>query len=411
MNLAETFGHAVRALTAHALRSALSMLGMVFGVAAVIAMLAIGAGAQRQALEMIEMLGIRNVLVRARDFPDQELQEIRKKSPGLALRDVEAVAGGVPGVADVLARVVVEPYSVTSAEGRSNAAVAGVSHRHRHVFPVRLTAGRFLDLRDELEMAQVCVIGSGVHRDLFGHRHAIGQLLKVNDLWLEVVGVLAPRGQGGTGIQGVAVSSTDQEILIPVTTAQRKLDRPVLKSPLDEIVVYLEPDASPREVAGGVQQLLDQLHGGANDFEIVVPEALLEQSRRTQRLFAIVMGCIAGISLLVGGIGIMNIMLASVLERTREIGLRRAVGARRADIRGQFVIEASSISLAGGAAGVLLGIVLARVVAAAADWPTVVTGISVVLSVGVSITVGLASGIYPALRAAELDPIEALRYE
>ena len=160
-----------------------------------------------------------------------------------------------------------------------------------------------------------------------------------------------------------------------------------------------------------VRTLLDRLHAGAEDFELVVPELLLEQSRKTQRLFSIVMGCIAGISLLVGGIGIMNIMLATVLERTREIGLRRAVGATRREIRDQFVVEASAISVVGGLAGVVMGIAIARVVAASAGWPTVVTAFSVVLSFGVSIAVGLAAGIYPAVRAASLDPIEALRYE
>jgi putative ABC transport system permease protein len=156
---------------------------------------------------------------------------------------------------------------------------------------------------------------------------------------------------------------------------------------------------------------VDRLHGGEKDYEIIVPEALLEQSRKTQRIFSIVMGSIAGISLLVGGIGIMNIMLASVLERTREIGVRRALGARKIDIKVQFVIEAFAISLAGGFVGIVIGVVLARIVAAYAGWPTVVTIGSLLLSTGVSIAVGLVSGIYPAVRAAELNPIEALRYE
>jgi putative ABC transport system permease protein len=160
-----------------------------------------------------------------------------------------------------------------------------------------------------------------------------------------------------------------------------------------------------------VRSLLERLHGGVDDYELVVPEALLEQSRRTQRLFNIVMGCIAGISLLVGGIGIMNIMLATVLERTREIGVRRAVGARREDIRRQFIIESFSISALGGVSGIVVGVAIARIVAAYAGWPTVVTLTSIALSTGVSVAVGLASGLYPAVRAAALDPIEALRYE
>ncbi len=238
----------------------------------------------------------------------------------------------------------------------------------------------------------------------------MGRDVKINDLWFEVVGVAAAGG-GGDTFQGVAIGSPAREIYLPVTTALRELDREVTKSPLDEIVVRLRPGASASASAMVVRSLLERLHAGVDDYELVVPELLLEQSRRTQRLFSIVMGCIAGISLLVGGIGIMNIMLAAVLERTREIGVRRAVGATRRDIPAQFVIEASAIAVVGGLAGVVMGVVIARVIAASAGWPTVVTAFSVMLSLGVSMAVGLAAGIYPALRAASLDPIEALRHE
>jgi putative ABC transport system permease protein len=222
--------------------------------------------------------------------------------------------------------------------------------------------------------------------------------------------VLAPSGQGQS-FEGVPMGSADTEIYLPVSTAERKFEHPPLDSPLDEIVIRLEEGQSGREAASVVSGLLSRLHAGADDYEIVVPEALLEQSRRTQRLFNVVMGCIAGISLLVGGIGIMNIMLATVLERTREIGVRRAVGARRSDIRFQFVVESFAISLIGGLAGVVAGIAIARGVAVYAGWQTIVTLGSILISTGVAMAVGLASGIYPATRAAGLDPIEALRYE
>src|SRR5205085_3175126 len=222
---------------------------------------------------------------------------------------------------------------------------------------------------------------------------------------------LAAEGPSGAGEQSSAVGSTAEEIWIPVSTAMRKFDRDPLDSPLDELMVTVKPNVSTSDTAELMKPLLDRLHGGADDYEIVIPEALLEQSRQTQRIFNIVMGSIAGISLLVGGIGIMNIMLASVLERTREIGVRRAIGATRSDIRSQFVIESFAISVIGGVCGIVIGIVLARLVAAYAGWPTVITIGSLVLSTGVSVAVGLVSGIYPATRAAELDPIEALRYE
>ncbi len=407
---AEAFRTARENLAAHRLRSALTMLGMIFGVGAVIAMLSIGSGAERQAMEMIDRLGLRNVLVRAKDLKQDEASEIRKKSPGVSWRDAQAILEAVPGVDLVAPRVAIEPYKILASGAKTEAKVHGVSHRQAEFANLVVAEGRFLDPADEEEHGQVCVIGPGVRRDLFGFGPALGRDLKVNDVWLEVVGVLADSG-AGSSFQGVTVGSTAHEIYLPVTTAIRKFDRDPLKSPLDEIVVRLSSGGSASGSAAVVRSLLDRLHGGAADYEIVVPEALLEQSRRTQRLFNIVMGCIAGISLLVGGIGIMNIMLASVLERTREIGLRRAVGARRVDIRAQFIVESFSISLAGGFAGIALGLVIARVVAAYAGWPTVVTASSVALSTGVSVAVGLVFGIYPAVRAADLDPIEALRYE
>ncbi len=410
MSPGDAFRNALANLAAHKLRSALTMLGMIFGVGAVIAMLSIGEGAERQALAMIDRLGVRNLLVQDVEKRDEELEEIREISLGVSMRDVAAIHDAVPGVQLLAPRVDIQPYTVLADGRKSESTVHGVSEHHAQLTNLEVVEGRFLDARDVLTHAQVCVIGEGVRRDLFGYGPALGRDLKVNDLWLELVGVLSGSGAGST-VQGVAISSTDREIYIPVSTAIRKLDHPALEAPLDEIVIRLEEGAPPRETAALVTRLLDRLHGGEEDFTLVVPEALLEQSRRTQRMFSIVMGCIAGISLLVGGIGIMNIMLATVLERTREIGVRRAVGARRIDIRNLFMMESFTISLLGGVSGILAGVAIARLVAASAGWPTVVTLFSVLLSTTVSVAVGLVSGIYPAVRAAELNPIEALRYE
>jgi putative ABC transport system permease protein len=410
MTFNESFESALNNLAVHKLRSALTMLGMIFGVGAVIAMLSIGAGAEKQALEMIERLGLRNVILRSKEMKDDELEEVRKKSQGLSWRDAEAIQDAVGGVELVAARLQIEPYKVLSSTAKTKAKVYGVSFRQAEISRLRLSEGRFFDALDERAHAQVCVIGPGVRRDLFGYGPALGSDLKVNDVWLTVVGVLQDEG-GASAFEGVQLGAAAREIYLPVTTAIRKFDRPPLKAPLDELIVRLAPAADPRASSGVVRELVERIHGGAGDFDLVVPEALLEQSRRTQRLFSIVMGCIAGISLLVGGIGIMNIMLATVLERTREIGVRRAVGARRLDIRNQFIIESFSISALGGVLGIVVGLLIAGAVAAYAGWPTVVTPASIVLSTGVSIAVGLASGIYPAVRAAELDPIDALRYE
>ncbi|MCU0291397.1 MAG: ABC transporter permease, partial [Thermoanaerobaculaceae bacterium] len=279
MTWREALQQARRNLEGHRLRSVLSMLGMVFGVGAVIAMLSIGAGAERQAMAMIDRLGVRNVLVRSKEPKDEELTEIRKRCPGVALRDAEAIAETVPGVEIVVPRVAVEPYKVLAADGTSKARVWGVSHRQAALQQVELAEGRFLDARDERELSQVCVLGAAVRRDLFGSAPAIGGRVKVNDLWLEVVGVLAGEVRGGVTFQGVALGDPANEILAPVTTVQRKLEREPNRSPLDEIVVGLRPGAPPGLAAASMRTLLDRLHAGAPDWELVVPEALLEQSR------------------------------------------------------------------------------------------------------------------------------------
>ena len=410
MNTAEALHTAFTNLAAHKLRSALSMLGMIFGVGAVIAMLSIGAGAEREAMTLIDRMGLRNIMVRDKEIDRDKLDEIRKKSLGLSRRDMQAIREGVPGVELVAPRVDVDTYKIMAAGAKAEAKVYGVSHRQDELAHLEVVEGRFLDSLDERRHEQVCVMGSSVRRDLFGYESAVGRDIKINDVWFQVVGLLADSG-GSESFEGVTVGSTAREIYVPFTTAIRKFDRDPLNAPLHEIVVRLSEGVTPRASASVIRGLLDRIHGGVDDYDMVVPQALLDQRQRTQRLFNIVMGCIAGISLLVGGIGIMNIMLATVLERTREIGVRRAVGAKRGDIRTQFIIESFSISLVGGLAGVVMGIAIARIVAAYAEWPTVVTLTSILLSTGVSISVGLASGIYPAIRAAELDPIDALRYE
>ncbi len=413
MEQRESFSSAFGNLARHKLRTGLTMLGMIFGVGAVIAMLSIGAGAEQKALEAIGKLGLRNVIVRAKEVKAEERQEIRKKSLGVSLRDGEAIIEAVPNIERVLPRVEVKPYKIMTLGAKTKGKVFGVSSRYSEVADVRLDAGRFFDARDEHDHAQVCVIGQEIRRNLFGYGPVLGKQLKVNDVWLEVVGVLASDQQaaGASSQDPVSSASNSKEIWIPVSTAMRKFDRDPLDAPVDELMVTVKEGISTRATAQVIEPLLQRLHGGADDYEVVIPEALLEQSRQTQRIFNIVMGSIAGISLLVGGIGIMNIMLASVLERTREIGVRRAIGATRKDIRAQFVIESFAISLLGGIAGIIIGIVLARVVAAYAGWPTVITIWSLILSTGVSVSVGLVSGIYPATRAAELNPVEALRYE
>ena len=414
MSIGEAFRAALDSLAGHKMRAVLTTLGVVFGVGAVISMLSIGAGAEQQALEMIEQLGTRNVIVRAKAFGDDELREIRERSPGVSMRDRQAILDAVPGVELVAPRVEIQVFRVAAGQVETEAKVYGVSEDHPRLVQVLLDDGRFIDRRDVRDHAQVCVIGSEVRRDLFGYGPALGELVKINDVWLEVVGVLSGGDSEAGNVQGVSFDSPARSIFLPVTTGLRKFEQRPLDSPLSELVVRMEDGggASASQAASRViKGLLDQLHGGAEDYDLIVPEALLQQSRRTQRLFNLVMGCIAGISLLVGGIGIMNIMLATVLERTREIGVRRAVGAKRRDVVVQFLVESFSISALGGVIGVAMGMFISRAIAAAAGWPTVVTTLGILIAVGVALTVGVVAGLYPARRAAELDPIEALRYE
>jgi len=411
LSLDEAFGSAFDNLKAHKLRSSLTMLGMIFGVAAVIGMLSIGAGAQEQAIAMIEAMGVRNVLVRAEEFKDDELKEMRKKSLGLSLRDATAIEEAVPGVASIGPVSRVEASKVFGPAGKSEPRVLGVSHQHAISSGLTIAEGRFFTESEEKAASQVCVIGPKVRKELYGYGSVLGRDVKVGDVWLTVIGTLKTRFEGEEKLQGIRIVSASNDVYLPVTTAIYKFSRPPLRQGLDEIVVTLDRGVDPQETAAVTNALLERLHGGVSDYSIVVPDALLAQSRRTQRIFDVVMGCIAGISLLVGGIGIMNIMLATVLERTREIGVRRALGATRLDIRNQFIVESFTLSILGGLSGIVVGLGIARLVAAYAGWQTIVTVSSVLLSTGVSISVGLIFGIYPAVRAADLDPIEALRYE
>lgn len=407
----EILGAAFASLAAHKLRTGLAMLGIVFGVGAVVAMLAIGAGAEKQALGLVERLGLGNVIVRAKRFDPEQAQEVRRKSAGLAARDALALVDAVPGAVAAVPKIRLEAVRALAGGAKAEATTFGVTPEHAELAHLELAEGRFLDPLDQATSAQVAVLGSAVRRDLFGSEPALGQPIKVGDVWLTVVGVLSSEGGSADAFEGVSIGSTAREIYLPASTAERKFERDPLASPYDEIVVRLADGADPRRAASALGELLSRLHAGAEDYEIVVPEALLEQSRKTQRLFTLVMGAIAGISLLVGGIGIMNILLATVLERTREIGVRRAVGARRSDIGRQFLAEAFAISSVGALAGIALGLGLGRAVSAVAGWPTVVTLPSILLAAGVALAVGLASGTYPANRAAQLDPIDALRYE
>jgi putative ABC transport system permease protein len=403
---------AVGNLRVHKLRTFLTMLGMIFGVGAVIAMLSIGAGAERESLRIIDTMGLRNIIVKDREFKDEDLKKIRENSLGLSTRDLQAISSVTPDIEAYAARKRVKTFQVFSFKGKSDDSnVIGVTPSYFRLAKYNLAEGGLFAEPDERDFEQFCVIGSRVKQKLFGPLASIGRAIKIDKMWFTVIGVLQDNNLAKDEFEGVKIQDFSNDIYIPLATALKKFELKRFESELDEIVISIKNTEALKPSAVLISEVLANTHGKAEDYSIVVPRELLEQNQRTQRIFNIVMSCIAGISLVVGGIGIMNIMLASILERTREIGVRRAVGARRRDIWKQFLIEALTISFLGGVTGILFGFAVSRVVALYAEWSTVVTPESIAMSFGVSATVGLIFGIYPAVRASRLDPVEALRYE
>jgi putative ABC transport system permease protein len=400
-------------LLVHKLRSLLTMLGMIFGVGAVVAMLSITAGAQKKMLDMIDQLGVNNVIIEAREAGDMnELQTLRAISPGLTFRDYRAIAENVQGIEQITPRKRFKPQRVLPKTNQEMPQLIGVLPVFREINSLKTVAGRFFTEEENMRSDAVCVLGETAKVNLLGFDDVIGKYVKVNDIWLQVIGVMAPQASADDS-ESVQAFDRNNVIVAPLNTVMRRFDDNMawLKDEIDGIYIKVAKGTDSIETEGIVRAILASTHKDAGDFTVIVPAGLLKQQQETQKLFAIVMISIAGISLLVGGIGIMNIMLATVLERTREIGIRRAIGARQGDIIRQFLTEAVMISIVGGLIGIGFGFALSRVISAQAGWPTVVTTSSVAVAFGVSVFIGLVFGIYPAVQAAKLDPIEAIRYE
>jgi putative ABC transport system permease protein len=401
-------------LRQHKLRAFLTMLGMIFGVAAVVSMLSIGAGAQQHVMAFIEQLGVRNLIVEARESTDWDVwQKVRKTSPGLTFRDRRAILAAVEGLEMSSARKRFTPAKVLPKAERDIPVVYGVSPNYQTIGAVRVVAGRFFDEAEAKRAETVCVLGQAAKETLFGAEEAVGAHVKVNEQWLRVIGVAGGRVNMEGGSSGAATQDSNNIIYAPIETVILRMEdaQSGLRDEIDGLYLRLKDGADSAGAADVVRRVLDVSHRGEPDYSVVVPAQLLAEQKKTQRVFEYVMVALASISLLVGGIGIMNIMLASILERTREIGIRRALGARRADIVRQFLVEATLISLVGGSIGVLVGVSMSRLIALLAGWSTIVTLSSVLLAFAVSVTVGLVFGLFPATKAAALDPVEAIRYE
>jgi len=401
-------------LLVHKLRTLLTMLGMIFGVGAVVAMLAITAGVEKEMLSYIDLLGVNNIIIEAKEAVDRnELQARRAVSPGLTFRDYRAIRENVQGIELATPRKRFKPMKVLPKTTAEPPVLIGVEPSYKEIQSLRIVEGRFFTEEEDAQSAPVCVLGESAKVNLLGYEPAVGKYVKINDTWLQVIGVMAQQAGADTDVEGVEIISRNNLVVAPLNTVMRRFEdgNSYLKDEIDGVYIRVAPGTDSIETAAVINAILAATHKDAGDYNVTVPAGLLEQKKRTSDIFKIVMICIAGISLLVGGIGIMNIMLATVLERTREIGIRRAIGARQRDIVRQFLTEAVMISILGGLVGIAFGMTLSQVIAAAAGWSTVVTFTSIAVAFGVSVGIGLLFGIYPAVQAARLDPIEAIRYE
>ncbi len=441
---------ALEAVFANKLRSILTALGIIFGVAAVIAMMAIGNGAQKEILDQIKLVGVNNIVILPINLSDQKNEnsgeeeesssaEVRKKySPGLTLKDAENIARVIPTVEKVSPEIVYPVLAVRKGK-KTNAELTGINNNFFELFNLTLQEGvLFSEIQSE-KGDPVCIIGPTVSVKLFPDENPLGKQLKCGNVWLRVIGVL----QGvktDKKAESMGVSDYNSKVFTPLKTVlMRYKDRSLVNQSsfeggqifrmggmtmyvsndankvgehqLDKIVVQVKETKDLAATNKLIEQILNRRHQGVKDFEIKIPELLLKQEQKTKDIFNIVLGAIAGISLIVGGIGIMNIMLASVMERIREIGVRRAIGATKKDIIFQFLAEATFISITGGFLGILLGVVMARIISMSTDILTIVSFVSVAISFGVAATVGIVFGWLPARKAAEQDPVESLRHD
>lgn len=441
---------AVESILSNKLRSILTALGIIFGVAAVISMMAIGNGAQQEILEQIKMVGVNNIIITP-VLPQNEDSEStgestgadagqkKKFSRGLTVIDAEAIRNFVSSVKNISPEITFNSFVIQNGI-REQAKVVGVSHEFFQLYDLPLDQGYIFDQYQEENGLAVCVIGANIRSRFFNQTEAIGQYIKFGDVWLKVIGVLRRNNVSVTGHQQTGVNVINDNIYIPAKTMLMRFKNRALVAQrsnvgggmrrggmivtstttsdtqknyhqLDRIVVQVQETEQLTPTVELLSRMMLRRHSDVRDFEITVPELLLKQQQRTKEIFNIVLGAIAGISLLVGGIGIMNIMFASVMERIKEIGTRMAIGAKKKDIIVQFLAEAVLISVTGGLIGVILGVVASWLITKIAGILTIVSFSSIFVSFFVSATVGVIFGYSPAKRASEKDPIESLRYE
>ncbi len=409
-----------KSLWMHKLRSVLTALGIIFGVSSVIAMLAIGEGASKEAQEQIARLGSRNIIIRTVKPPGSgqaDSSEEQMLEYGLRYSDADRFRETIPDVEIVIP---VRENTAQASYGRKRAPieVIGTVSWYPQMSPIRILAGRFLSKMDVDYVEPVCVIDAMVVDQLFGFDDPLEQHIKIDGSYYKVIGISTTYEDSSQDDSSAGIAGS---VFVPVTTSKARFGETEVqiagssglsaeKVELQNITVKVESVEDVLPVRDIIADLLERFHK-KQDYKIVVPLELLRQAEQTKRIFNIVLGSIAAISLIVGGIGIMNIMLATVSERTREIGIRRALGAKKRDIVIQFLSETVMLTLVGGLLGIFLGLAIPIFVTYLGDMPTVVKPASLILAFSISAIIGVAFGIYPAYRAANMDPIESLRHE
>ena len=425
--LVSTVRLGVKSLMLHKLRSALTMLGIIFGVCSVIAMLAIGEGASYEAQEAIKKLGSNNILIRSLKPPEAARQQGGGGPRGMQLKygltyeDGARLQSTIPGVRRVLPMRIIRE-NVRFSRNEMPCQVIGTLPFYTEVSGADVVRGRFLCDQDELHQNNVCVITAGLAQRLFAIEDPLQHSLKIDAFYYRVVGIVRERSKPEQRAQAGKMEGEplDNNVYIPLSASRTRFGEILIRRSagsfeaeevqLHQITVQMQDSAAVETADPQIKTVLKRFHD-QNDYELIVPLELLRQAEATKRRFNIVLGSIAAISLLVGGIGIMNIMLANVTERTREIGVRRALGAKRRDITMQFLVETVVLSVGGGLIGVAVGMLTPLIVSHATDMKTIVTVWSVMVAFGISGAVGIIFGLYPASAAARLDPIEALRHE
>ncbi|MEO1525588.1 MAG: ABC transporter permease [Planctomycetota bacterium] len=425
----ETVQIGIKNLLNHKLRSLLTMLGVILGTGSVIAMLAIGEGSKREALEQIRKLGANNIIVRsvkpgqggASDESSTTQNTSNVLEYGLKYQDFERLKATIPTLINAVPISLITQPASNEEHVLPNARILGVTSDYLRIKNARLRHGRFITSPDERNTANVAVLGAGAAQRLFRFKDPMGQPVLLGEDVYRVIGVLASQGSGNATPGAVGQQDLNDDIYIPISCARKRFgeiqqissagSRSFERTQLNEITLQIADPNMVSQTAGMVRVLLEQSHPAKDDFRLIIPLELLRRAEEEKRIWNLVLGSIAGISLLVGGIGIMNIMLASVTERTREIGIRRALGAKRRDITFQFLVETVILSAAGGTMGVILGITIPWIVSHFASIETVVQWWSVLIAFTISVGIGVVFGLYPARRAALMNPIEALRHE